>query len=153
MKAQPKVVYVAASHTENGGAVLLTTSSAPLSILVVDDEEPTREVLGWMLEDFGHTVHLAADGYKALAFLRSEKRVDMVLSDINMPGMDGVELCRVIEAEFPSLPVLLISGRTRPPGVKAFIAKPFRADVLTREIEQLTSTVRKAQASELLHAH
>ena len=70
-----------------------------------------------------------------------------------MPGMDGIALCRAIEIEFPTVPVLLISGRPRPDGIKAFVAKPFRADVLTREIEQLTSTVRKAQASELLHAH
>ncbi|RYE94184.1 MAG: response regulator [Oxalobacteraceae bacterium] len=133
--------------------MLLATSFTPLSILLVDDEEPIRDVLSWMLEDFGHTVHPATDGYKALAFLRVKKPVDIVLSDINMPGMDGVALCRAIEAEFPSLPVLLISGRPRPDGVKAFVAKPFRADILTREIARLASDVRKVQFDEPQHAH
>ena len=106
-----------------------------------------------MLQDHGHTVYPATDGYKALALLRDEKPVDIVLSDINMPGMDGVTLCRVIEAEFPNLPVLLISGRPRPDGIKAFVAKPFRADVLTREIEQLTLADRSVRVGEPRHAH
>jgi two-component system response regulator AtoC len=108
-----------------------------LSILVVDDEEPVRDLLGWMLEDNGHTVHAAPDGYEALAFLRAQKRVDIVLSDINMPGMDGVMLSRHIETEFPEMPVLLISGRPRPPGIRSFIAKPFRQDALTEAILKL----------------
>lgn len=131
----------------------LAVPSSKLSILIVDDEEPIRDLLGWMLEDHGHTVYPAADGYKALALLRDEKPIDIVLSDINMPGMDGVTLCRVIEAEFPSLPVLLISGRPRPDGIKAFVAKPFRADVLTREIEQLTLATRTMRVGEPQHAH
>jgi len=131
----------------------LAVSSSKLSILIVDDEEPIRDLLGWLLEDHGHTIYPAADGYKALALLRAEKPVDIVLSDINMPGMDGVTLCRVIEAEFPNLPVLLISGRPRPDGIKAFVAKPFRAAVLTREIEQLTSATRSVRVGERQHAH
>jgi len=133
--------------------MLLATSLVPLSILSVDDEVPIRDVLSWILEESGHTVHPATDGYKALAFLRDEKPVDIVLSDINMPGMDGVTLCRVIEAEFPSLPVLLISGRPQPDGINAFVAKPFRADVLARKIEQLASAVRTAHVGGLQHAH
>lgn len=129
------------------------SSSISLSVLVVDDEEPIREMLGWMLSDAGHVVHVASDGHEALAFMRKQQPVDIVLSDINMPGMDGLALCRLIETEFPNLPVLLISGRPRPNGVKAFIAKPFRADVLARKIEQLASVVRTAHVGGLQHAH
>lgn len=113
----------------------------PLTILVVDDEEPIRDLLGWMLGDAGHTVHSAAEGMGALAFLRGNA-VDIVLSDINMPGMDGLELSRRVEAEFPDLPVLLISGRPRPNGVRAFIAKPFRWDTLASAIAALAQPGR-----------
>ena len=115
--------------------------SHPLKILVVDDEEPIRDLLGWMLGDAGHTVHSAAAGLGALAFLR-KNTVDIVLSDINMPGMDGLELSRRVEAEFPNLPVLLISGRPPPKGVRAFIAKPFRWDALASALAALAQTGR-----------
>ncbi|MGI4797693.1 MAG: response regulator [Janthinobacterium lividum] len=114
----------------------------PLSILVVDDEEPIREMLGWMLGDAGHVVYEASNGADALSFLRSQQRVDMVLSDINMPGMDGLELCSRVTAEWPGLPVLLISGRPPPAGVRAFIAKPFRWDVLATAIATLADQGR-----------
>lgn len=121
-------------------------TSAPavhsLSILVVDDEEPIREMLGWMLGDAGHVVHEASNGAAALSFLRSQQRVDMILSDINMPGMDGLELCSLVTAEWPGLPVLLISGRPPPAGVRAFIAKPFRWDVLATAIAALADPGR-----------
>lgn len=111
-------------------------SAQPLHILIVDDEEPIRELLFWMLGDAGHVVHMAADGGDALDVLRSHP-VDLVLSDINMPGMDGLELSRRVEAEFPKTPVLLISGRPPPAGVRAFIAKPFRWDTLASAIVRL----------------
>lgn len=112
-------------------------SSTSLSILVVDDEQPIRELLGMMLGDAGHRVFEAADATEALSFLRGKQRVDLILSDINMPGMDGLELSRRVNVEWPELPVLLISGRPRPSGVRAFIAKPFRWDVLARAIAGL----------------
>lgn len=115
---------------------------SPLSILVVDDEQPIRELLGWMLGDAGHVVYEAANGVEALSFLRGEHRVDIVLSDINMPGMDGMELCSLVTAEWPNLPVLLISGRPPPKGVRAFIAKPFRWDALANAIATLAGPAR-----------
>lgn len=114
----------------------VATVSQPLTILIVDDEAPIRELLFWMLGDAGHTVHEAAEGYGALDILRGHP-IDIVLSDINMPGMDGIELSRRVEAEFPHLPVLLISGRPRPSGVRAFISKPFRWDTLATAIADL----------------
>ncbi len=119
-----------------------SASPNPLSILVVDDEQPIRELLRWMLGDAGHVVHEAAEAFEALAFLRSKAPVDIILSDINMPGMDGLELSRRIEAEWPQLPVLLISGRPPPAGVRSFIAKPFRWDVLAKAIATLAGPGR-----------
>ncbi|MDT7953307.1 MAG: response regulator [Acetobacteraceae bacterium] len=114
----------------------------PLSILVVDDEQPIRELLGWMLGDAGHVVHEAREGKEALDFLRRNGRVDIILSDINMPVMDGVELSNRVQAEWPDLPVLLISGRPPPKGVRAFIAKPFRWEMLAEAIALLAGPSR-----------
>ncbi len=130
-----------------------TLHSTGLLVLVVDDEEPVRDMLGWLLDDAGYLTHTAPGGHEALAFMRAQHPVDLVLSDINMPEMDGIALCRAIEMEFPAVPVLLTSGRPRPAGIKAFVAKPFRADVLTREIEQLTLAARSQHVGRLQQAH
>ena len=112
----------------------------PLSILVVDDEDPVREVLSWMLQDAGHEVHEAADGEQALHFLNKHGPVDLVLSDINMPGVDGMELCRCARQRWPEMPILLISGRPPPNGARPFIPKPFRWDTLARAIAMLAGS-------------
>jgi len=95
-----------------------------------------------MLGDAGHVVHEAREGKEALDFLRRNGRVDIILSDINMPVMDGVELSNRVQAEWPDLPVLLISGRPPPKGVRAFIAKPFRWEMLAEAIALLAGPSR-----------
>lgn len=110
------------------------TPQRSLSILIVDDEEPIRELLQWMLQDAGHTVHLATNGRTALAFLQANGPVDVVLSDINMPCMDGIELQRQMHASWPDLPILLTSGRPPPRAISHFLPKPFRWDALTDAI-------------------
>ncbi len=96
-----------------------------LSILVVDDDTMVREVTAWMLIDAGHRVREAADGAAALALLMSEGPVDLLITDINMPNMDGIELIQQTKQRWPDLPVLLVSGRAQPPGTQPFMAKPF----------------------------
>lgn len=114
-----------------------TDPEKPLSILVVDDEDPVREMLAWMLQDAGHDVHEAANGAQALHFLHEHGPVDLVLSDVNMPGIDGMELCVRVRQEWPELPILLISGRPPPNGARPFIPKPFRWETLSRAIHAL----------------
>ena len=110
---------------------------APLSILVVDDDVLVREVTAWMLADAGHLVHEASDGVSALRFLVNEGPVDLLITDINMPRMDGLELVQQTRARWPALPVLLVSGRPQPPGTQAFMAKPFGWDALLRAVGQV----------------
>ncbi len=112
-------------------------TEASLSILVVDDDALVREVTAWMLADAGHRVHEANDGIAALDFLVNEGPVDLLITDINMPRMDGLELVQQIKARWPALPVLLVSGRPQPPGTQAFMAKPFGWDALVKAVSRV----------------
>ena len=112
-------------------------SEKNLSILVVDDDEPVRETMTWMLEDAGHDVHSAADATEALSFLGRHDRVNLVISDINMPGINGVELARQAKRRWPHIPVILVSGRPPPIGADPFISKPFDWRTLSRVIASL----------------
>ncbi len=78
-------------------------------LLLADDEEGIRRVLGLTLVDAGYEVLTAADGEEALAVFRRE-RPAIVLADIRMPGLDGIELLRAIKAESPETEVILITG-------------------------------------------
>lgn len=70
-------------------------SPVPLSVLVVDDETPARSEMAWLLEQDERiaTIHQAASGGEALDLLHSTP-IDVVFSDINMPGLDGMQLAR-----------------------------------------------------------
>ena len=85
-----------------------------LSVLLVDDEELVRTATAEMIRDLGHTVIEAGGGVDALARLDGALRVDVVVTDYMMPGMDGGELSRRIAESHPAIPVLLITGYTGP---------------------------------------
>mgnify|MGYP001093014442 CR=1 FL=1 len=89
----------------------MTTTTCPrtLNLLVVDDEAPMREVLKLSLESSGHRVITAPDGQAALEILKSSP-VDLVLTDLRMPGLSGTELIRAIKQRFPETGVLMITG-------------------------------------------
>jgi len=78
-------------------------------ILVVDDEEGLREFLAEALEDDGHTAVAAADGEEALALVRAQG-FDLVLTDLRMPGLDGLELLRRLRSEQPETEVLMLTA-------------------------------------------
>jgi CheY-like chemotaxis protein len=122
-----------------GGAVPESAPSAVvpvagLRVLVAEDEEALRQVVRRMLELSGHMVTDAASGEAALAALeRSDQGIDLLVSDVMMPGMSGVELAEKVAARLPQVRVLYISGyadamslvrRTGTPAA-AFLAKPF----------------------------
>jgi len=80
----------------------------PIRILVVDDEPAMRRALSASLTASGHCVGQAPDGEEALESLR-QQTFDMVLLDINMPGMGGIEACRRIRAQFPGAGIIMIT--------------------------------------------
>ena len=82
-----------------------------IQLLIADDDLATREMMGAFFREKGYFVFLAEDGEEALRLLGEEK-IDLVISDYQMPGMDGKELIRRINRFHPSLPVILITGRS-----------------------------------------
>ena len=102
-------------------------------ILVVDDEEPNRDLLKQMIGVFGHEAELAKDGFEALAKLHMN--IDLVLLDVVMPGMDGFEVARRIRSTSQAwdVPIIMVTARSGKEdrlraveaGANDFIAKPF----------------------------
>jgi CheY-like chemotaxis protein len=100
-------------------------------ILVVDDQESMRSLLKDMLEVIGYDTTLAEGGEHALSILKGTQ-FDLVLSDLNMPGMDGTALLRTVKAQYAGLPVVIITGygtfhtekRVIKEGADGYISKP-----------------------------
>jgi two-component system response regulator VicR len=111
------------------------------TILVVDDEEPVVDLLTDMLQEEGHSVVPAYNGRVALQLV-NERRPDLVISDVMMPFVDGLQLSRTIREEYDAerLPIILMSAALPPNleecGANAFLGKPFDID----RFDQLVST-------------
>ena len=113
-------------------------------VLVVDDEPFVRRVAATILEREGFEASQAADGAAALAHLLSEaRRVDLVLLDLSMPGLDGWETLAALRAEGLTVPVLLMSGfnlghagsDSVEAGAQGFLPKPFTGAQLVQAVE------------------
>lgn len=106
-------------------------------ILIVDDEADVRRFLGEFLEEQGYTVSLAADGQEALKRV-AEDPPRIVLLDIRMPGMDGIEILKRIKASNPELGVIMITAvleeetgrKALRLGADDYITKPLDIDYL-----------------------
>ncbi|HET8995761.1 MAG TPA: response regulator, partial [Acetobacteraceae bacterium] len=80
------------------------------NILLVDDDDAVREITAAILEDLGYEVREASSGDAALEALERNPRVDLMMVDVSMPGMNGVDLTRVVHQKRPEVPVLLVTG-------------------------------------------
>jgi len=116
-------------------------SSASGPVLLVEDEAPLRQLGTRLLERMGHAVLAAESAESALALVDEGAMPSLLVSDMAMPGMDGLDLARRLRACCPGLPVLLLSGYAermldRDLGAEEirFLAKPFGADELRREV-------------------
>lgn len=118
------------------------------TILLVDDEDLLREGVREILEMSDYSVIEARDGEEALA-LFAINNVDLVISDIVMPNMDGVDFVTRLRESFPDVPILTISGGSRVvsarfgldsallSGANASLTKPFNAKQLLEKVQQL----------------
>jgi CheY-like chemotaxis protein len=117
-----------------------------VQVLVVDDEPGVRRLVCRMLAQGGYGTSEAADGAEALASLRAGLAVDLVLSDVAMPELNGVQLLEALSVSHPDLPVLLISGYAVEDLVARGIAapcgilrKPFTPERLLDEVRRCLS--------------
>jgi CheY-like chemotaxis protein len=119
------------------------------TVLVVDDEESQRILIGKLLNKEKYNLLFARDGLEALNILR-KKRPDLILMDMNMPDMDGAETTRRIKAvpEFAATPVIMVTGRSeeeviaecRHAGAVDFVVKPFHHITLVAKIAHALNT-------------
>lgn len=102
-------------------------SVPPATILIVDDEPEVRMVVAEFLEDFGYRVLQAGGGAQALGRLQDNPSVQLLITDIRMPEMSGIELADLATEQNPRLKVILISGYFVAQQVhRRFLRKPFR---------------------------
>lgn len=114
-------------------------------ILAVDDSASMRQMVAFTLKGAGHEVHEATDGVEALKVAKTTQ-VDLVLTDVNMPNMDGISLIKELRAlaNYKFTPILTLTtesgaekkGEGKAAGATGWIVKPFSPD-------QLLSTIKK----------
>jgi two-component system cell cycle sensor histidine kinase/response regulator CckA len=113
------------------------------TILVVEDAAAVRKMVCAMLGQVGHTCLEAGDGLEALNMIENGEHIQLVLTDVIMPNMDGAELARHLASTRPELRILFMSGYTDDSLVRSlgkasslFLAKPFTANALMDKVRQ-----------------
>ena len=118
-----------------------------MKLLVVDDSPEVVEILSTILKLSGHGVDEAYDGSEAVKRLK-ENCYDAVITDAQMPGMGGVEVCNFLKSEFPNVYIIGISGSLRAleelkdAGAHICLPKPFRLDELEEAVESRARSLR-----------
>lgn len=113
-------------------------------ILLIDDDASLLDALSMAFEDAGHTVLTAADGIRGFERARTD-RPDAIVSDVNMPGLDGMSLCRKLREAGDGVPLVLLTSRDNEIdealglelGADDYVAKPFSTRVLLARISAL----------------
>jgi two-component system chemotaxis response regulator CheY len=116
------------------------------TILIVDDSESIREAVSFELERSGYSVLKAVDGKDALSVMK-DSRIDLLLTDLHMPVMNGLELIRVVRKTdgFRNIPILFLTTETQQAlleeakrsGATGWITKPFNAEKLIKTVKKV----------------
>jgi CheY-like chemotaxis protein len=117
---------------------------ADLRVLLVEDDDDNRELMAEVLASMGWQVVAAASGQEALKAL-AEGPVDVVVSDVGMPGMGGIELAKAAKAVAPTVPIVIVTGwaerediaSARGKHVDAVLIKPVDPDALTQTVSEV----------------
>ena len=117
-------------------------------ILIVDDSKTTRQVLTFALTDAGYTVLEAVDGMEAFQFLEQEQ-FDLLITDLKMPRMDGLELTRKVRASsgHKFMPIIILTTESsdekkqegKKAGASCWIVKPFKPEQLLQVVNMSLS--------------
>ena len=116
-------------------------------ILIVDDSRTIRQQVSFTLSKGGYDVVEAEDGLQGIEKLKSEDGVAMVISDVNMPNMDGLEMVETIskDASISKVPIIMLTtegsgeliNRAKAAGAKGWLVKPFEPDQLIAAVSKL----------------
>ena len=118
-------------------------------VLLVEDDDDNRELMAEVLEAAGYSVLTAASGQEGLKTL-SEHSVDVVVTDVGMPGMGGLEVAKAAKAIAPAVPVVIVTGwaerddiaRARGREVDSVLIKPVDPDALTAAVADVLGRTR-----------
>jgi two-component system OmpR family response regulator len=121
-----------------------------LRVLLVEDDDDNRDLMAEVLDSAGHEVLPASSGQEGLKTL-SEHSVDVVVTDVGMPGMGGLEMARAAKAIAPSVPVVIVTGwaerediaNARGKDVDAVLIKPVDPDALTQTVVDVAQGRRR----------
>lgn len=123
------------------------TNAGQKQAMVIDDMAVIRQLLMAILKDLDFECIGASNGRVALDLL-SKRKVDLVLCDWNMPGMNGSELVKAIRATHPSLPIIMVTAESDPArvaelrdlGISGYVIKPFKPPVLVKLVQKIFPT-------------
>ena len=117
------------------------------TILAVDDSESIRETVSFTLRQAGYQVLLAEDGQEALSVAGGAGPIGMVITDLNMPNLDGIGLIKALREKpaFAGVPIIMLTTESNPEakqqgkaaGATGWIVKPFKPDQLSTLVQKL----------------
>ncbi|KAF1005589.1 MAG: Sensor kinase CckA [Pseudomonas fluorescens] len=138
--------FIGESHVEAvPDAALLPFANAGETVLIVEDDPAVRVLVSSVLGELGYGFVEAGDAYAAVPIIESDQRIDLLISDVGLPGMNGRQLAEISRQIRPGLKVLFITGYAEHAAVRGgfldpgmqMIAKPFTFDLLTAKVREM----------------
>ncbi|MEN5263738.1 ATP-binding protein [Stenotrophomonas sp. TWI587] len=141
------VVHDAATEKEAANAQPVSLGAGQ-SILVVEDDAQVRMLVTVVLEDLGYTTEVVEDADGAIPILASAKKIDLLITDVGLPGLNGRQLAEIARQSRPALPVLFMTGYAEKAQERsafldngmAMIAKPFLLDAFSEAVRRSMAT-------------
>jgi len=128
------------------------------SVLIIDDSLTVRQQVAAILTVIGYEVVEACDGLAGLEMVRAHPGISMILCDVNMPRMDGIEFLEKFKAEnrAPSVPVVMLTtngtpdliARAKRAGARGWIVKPFKAELLMGAVRRIVGDAARDNAAQ-----
>ena len=120
----------------------MSPDNRAMNILIVDDHDSSREALQEVIEREGHKPIVARDGRGAIGLLADEP-VDIVLTDLRLPDVDGLEILKAVQKDMPDVPVVLITGHgtvdtavsAMKMGAQDYLTKPININEISRAVK------------------
>ncbi|RUQ46403.1 response regulator, partial [Corynebacterium pseudodiphtheriticum] len=143
------------TQAEATDPALLPFAGAEETVLIVEDDPAVRVLVSTVLKELGYAYVEAADAPSALPIIESEQRIDLMISDVGLPGMNGRQLAEIGRQIRPELKVLFITGYAEHAAVRGgfldpgmqLITKPFTFDMLTAKVREMINIRSQQQAA------